>query len=63
MKTDDATKKIFLLEQENKMLKKENDFLKELLKNMSVRPVQVNSPAPAIGPSVFPMYDRTKFMD
>jgi len=58
MKTEDLTKKLHLLQQENAMLKRENDFLKETVRNLSVRV----SPAPS-QPTLFPLYDRTKFMD
>lgn len=54
----DLKKQIYLLELENEMLKKENEFLKETVRNLSLRviPTQMNTP-------FFPNYDRTKFMD
>jgi cell division septum initiation protein DivIVA len=59
MKIDDLTKKLHLLQQENDMLKKENEFLKETVRNLSAR---VGSATPSY-PTLFPLYDRTKFMD
>lgn len=55
----DLKKQIYLLELENEMLKKENEFLKETVRNLSLRVV----PSQPINHFVSPLYDRTKYID